>query len=335
MTEMRLREDWLARVDEPALEPERRIVDPHHHLFVENEFFPRYPVEALCRDTATHAVELTVYVQCGERYRSDGPEALRPVGETEWVESVANELASTPGASRIAGIVSDAELRAGSAVREVLEAHRAASPRFRGIRQLACWDADEEIASAEGLTDGALYADPRFREGFAVLEEMGLVFDAYQYHPQTPHLTELARAFPGTTIVLDHVGTPLGIGPYAGRRREIFDEWERGLAELATCPNVVVKLGGMAMPWLGFGFEEQPRPPSSDELVAAHGPYYTRAIELFGAERCMFESNFPVDKLSLSYRVLWNAFKKLVAGASETEKEALFRGTALRVYDLG
>ena len=332
--EVALRDDWLGLVDEAVLEPERRIVDPHHHLFVASEFFPPYPAEALCRDTATHGVEQTVFVQCGEHYRTEGPEALRPVGETEWVESVANELAGRPGVSQIGAIVGDANLCLGGAVRQVLEAHLAASPRFRGIRQLACWDASDEIDSAEGTVDGALYADPRFREGFAVLDEMGLVFDAYHYHHQNPHLTDLARAFPATTIVLDHLGTPLGIGPYAGRREEVFAIWERGMVELAGCPNVVVKLGGLAMPWNGFGFEERAKPPSSDELVALQGRYYQRAIELFGAERCMFESNFPVDKLSLSYTVLWNAFKKMAADASEPEKDALFRATASRVYRL-
>ena len=167
-----------------------------------------------------------------------------------------------------------------------------------------------------------------------VLGEMGLSYDAYHYHFQTPHLRDLARAFPDVTIVLDHLGTPLGVGPYADRREEIFAEWSKGLAELASCENVVVKLGGLAMPWNGFGFEARERPPTSDELVAAQGRYYAHAIECFGVERCLFESNFPVDRLSVSYDVLWNAFKKMVAGASEDEKDALFRGTATRVYRL-
>ena len=172
------------------------------------------------------------------------------------------------------------------------------------------------------------------RAGFAVLGQMGLCFDAYHYHPQTPYLTALARAYPEVQIVLDHLGTPVGIGPYAGHQEEIFGQWLRDLTELATCPNVSMKLGGLAMPWNGFGFETAAKPPGSDDLVKRQARYYHAAIEVFGPARCMFESNFPVDKCSVSYAVLWNAFKKIAAGYSETEKDNLFRGTATRFYGL-
>ncbi len=329
-----VRKEWLAQVTEAILEPDRRIVDPHHHFFVQNPEFPHYELEDLWADTATHRVEQTVFLQCWECHRETGPEALKPVGETEWVDSIAKSARQQPKSAQIGGIVGTAELRLGAELRAVLEAHREASPLFRGIRQIAAWDTSDDVLSFEGLPGANLYGDRDFRAGFAVLVDMGLSFDAYHYHTQTPHLTALARAFPTANIVLDHLGTPLGVGPYAGKQEAIFTQWARDLAELATCPGVVIKLGGLAMPWNGFGFETAAVPPSSDELVAKQARYYHHAIEVFGPDRCMFESNFPVDKCAISYPVLWNAFKKIAARYTETEKDQLFRGTATRFYRL-
>lgn len=329
-----VRQAWLDQVREEIIEPERRIVDPHHHFFVQNPEFPHYELPDLWADTDTHRVEKTVYLQCWEGYRSSGPEDLLVVGETEWVDGIAAEARKQPGKAQIAAIMATAELRLGAHVKAVLDAHRAASRLFVGIRQIAAWDASDTLMSMPGLTDGNLYGQDEFRAGFKVLADLDLVFDAYHYHHQTPHLTALARAFPSVTIVLDHLGTPLGIGPYAGRGAEIRGQWERDLAELARCPNVNIKLGGLAMPWCGYGWETAPRPPSSDEFVAAQGDWYHYAIGCFGAERCMFESNFPVDKCAVSYPVLWNAFKKIAARYSEAERAAMFHGTASRVYRL-
>jgi len=329
-----VRQDWLDQVDEEVIDPGRRIVDPHHHFFVENTDFPHYELADLRADAATHDVLQTVYVQCGEGYRRDGPEALRAVGETAWVDAIAVEARKQPQAVQIGAIIGTAELRLGAAVREVLEAHQAASALFRGIRQMAAWDASDALVSMPGLSDARLYDEADFRAGFAVLDDMGLVFDAYHYHPQTESFIRLARAFPGVSMVLDHLGTPLGVGPYAGRDDAVRAQWKRELAELALCENVTVKLGGLVMPWCGFGFERQTRPPTSDELVARQADYYHYAIEVFGPARCMFESNFPVDKCAVSYRVLWNAFKKIAARYSEAEQDAMFRGTATRVYRL-
>ena len=329
-----VREDWLAQVTEEILEPARRIVDPHHHFFAVNPEFPPYDLDKLWVDTATHHVEQTVYLQCWEGYRAIGPEELKPVGETEWVDGIAARARQQPQAAQIGAIIGTADLRLGARVRDVLDAHCAASTLFRGIRQIAAWDTSDTVQTMDGLADANLYGDRDFRAGFAVMVDMGLSFDAYHYHHQTPSLTALARAFPGAQIVLDHLGTPLGVGPYAGRQEEIFAQWARDLAELATCPNVSLKLGGLAMPWNGFGFENGVRPPSSDELVAKQARYYRYAIEQFGPQRCMFESNFPVDKCAVSYAVLWNAFKKIAAAYSETEKDHLFRGTATRFYRL-
>jgi predicted TIM-barrel fold metal-dependent hydrolase len=329
-----VRQQWLARVREEIVDPTRRIVDPHHHFFVASADFPHYELADLRSDTSTHRVEQTVYLQCWEGYREEGPEHLKPVGETEWVDAIAAEARRQPASVQIGAIVGTAELRRGARVREVLEAHRAASPLFRGIRQIAAWDPSPELFSMPDVVDANLYGHADFRLGFAVLAELGLMFDAYHYHTQTPQLTALAHAFPEVPIVLDHLGTPLGVGPYAARRAEVVAEWRRDLVELARCGNVVMKLGGLAMPWCGFGFELGERPPDSDEVVARQADYYHYAIDLFGPQRCMFESNFPVDKCGLSYEVLWNAFKKMAARYAEDERDALFRGTATRIYGL-
>lgn len=333
-----LREEWLALTREEILEPDREIVDPHFHFFVENPLFPTYALADLQRDARGHNVAGAVFMECEEGYRKSGPEHLRPVGESEWVRALAQEAdrdAEKQGSVRIVGMVGDAQLYNGAKrARETLEAHLEASPLFRGVRDMGIWDPHDEIDSVEFATGPDFYGEPAFREAFAEAAKLGLTFDAHQYHSQLPSVVSLARAFPDTTIIVDHLGSPLGAGPYAGRQDEIFPEWQKAVSLVAECPNAVMKLGGLAMPWNGFGWESRSRPPSSDEFVATYARYYEHAIEAFGPERCMFESNFPVDKLSLSYDVLWNAFKKLAAGYSEEEKDALFRGTATRVYRL-
>ncbi len=331
---LEVREEWLAQVAEEVLEPDRRIVDPHHHFFEAGEGFPFYDLSSLWADTQAHRIEQTVYLQCWEGYRTTGPEEMMVVGETEWVDRIATQAAKCPQAAQIGAIVGTAELRLGAKVRPILQAHCKASELFRGIRLIATWDACEDINSMRGLHDANLYSDPAFREGFAVLADMGLSFDAYHYHHQNQQLTALARAFPSVRIVNNHLGTPLGVGPYAGRKEEVFEQWARDIAEQATCPNVFMKLGGLVMPWNGFGFHTAPLPPTSDQLMAKQSRYYHHAIEHFGPERCMFQSNFPVDKCALSYTVLWNAFKKMAAGYSEAEKDSMFRGTATQFYQL-
>ena len=269
-------------------------------------------------------------------YRADGDPAYASLGETEFVNGVA-AMSASGGYGRLracAGIVGHADLqRLGGAVEPVLEAHvRAGGGRFRGIRNSSVWDADTSIVTVPTPPPRGLLGDARFREGFARLAKFGLSFDAWLYHPQIGELAALARAFPDTTIVLDHVGAPLGIGAYKGRRAEVFEAWRDSIRDIARCPNVNVKLGGLGMKVMGFGFEEKPRPPASEELAQAWRPYLETCIEAFGIDRAMFESNFPVDKQSCSYAVLWNAFKRFAAGYSEAEKHALFAGTACRVY---
>ncbi|MBJ20940.1 MAG: amidohydrolase family protein [bacterium] len=330
-----LREAWLARTKEDILEPERAIVDPHFHFFVENEIFPHYQLADLQRDATGHNVQQVVFMECEEGYRKDGPEHLRPIGESAWVLDLAKEAEQAPpGSFRISGMIGDGQLYNGALAAETLDAHLEASPIFRGVRDMGLWDASPEVDNADPPTNMNFYRESSFRAGFAELAKRGLVFDAHQYHSQLPSVAELARAFDETPIIVNHLGSPLGAGPYAGRHDEIFPEWQKNVSEVASCPNTFMKLGGLAMPWCGFGLEARENPPSSDEFVATYARYYDHALQVFGPDRCMFESNFPVDKLSLSYDVLWNGFKKIAAAYSEDEKEALFRGTATRVYRL-
>jgi predicted TIM-barrel fold metal-dependent hydrolase len=331
-----VRKDWLNKVQEETIEPNRRIVDPHHHFFVKSEVYPYYDLNELRADAGTHGVEQTVYLQCWEGHRETGPEHLKPVGETEWVDSIAKEAAKNPKATQIGAIMGTGELRGSEAqVHEFLDAHMAASTLFRGIRQIAAFDdTGSDLLSMEGVHNGRLYDDAAFRRGFKILSDKGLAFDGYHYYHQTACFTDLARAFPGTTMVIDHLGTPLGVGAYKGRQAEIFAQWKKDLTELAKCANVNMKLGGLAMPWCGMGFEADAAPPSSDAFVARQNDYYQFAIQTFGPERCMFESNFPVDRWGADYPTLWNAFKRIAAGASDAEKADLFAGTANRFYRL-
>jgi L-fuconolactonase len=327
--------EWLESGEEEALEPELRICDPHHHLWDHPE--SRYLLDELLADTRAHRIEKTVFVECGSMYRADGPDAMKPVGETEFVQGVAAQSASGGyGAMRAnAGIVSHADLLLGAGVDEVLEAHVAASPnRFRGVRHSAAWHASDQIRRSHSDPPPHMLMEPKFREGFACLAPRGLSFDAWLFHTQIDELLDLSRAFESTTIILDHVGGPLGIGPYEGKRDEVFGAWQQSIREIARCPNVFVKLGGLKMPICGFGWHKGPRPPSSAELAEMLAPYYLHCIEHLGPDRCMFESNFPVDKASCSYTVLWNCFKRLTRDFAESERAALFHDTAVRVYRL-
>ncbi|MBQ62586.1 MAG: amidohydrolase [Gammaproteobacteria bacterium] len=326
--------EWLDQVSEVALEPARPICDPHHHLWDHPE--SRYLLDEIMQDTDSgHNIVSTVFVECDSMYRQEGSVALAPVGETEFVQGIAAMSASGQyGDTRVAaGIVGFADLSLGSDVRSVLEAHQiAGANRFSGIRHATGWHLSEEIRNSHTNPPESLMLDGKFREGFSVLDDMGLTFDSWFYHHQLAEFIDLAKAFPGVTIVLDHFGGPLGIGPYDVD--ETFPVWKDQIAELKDCSNVHFKLGGINMKINGFGWHRKDCPPTSDELVDRTGRYYDFCIESFGADRCMFESNFPVDRESCSYGVLWNAFKKIAAKRSEGEKAALFHDTAVRVYGI-
>ena len=330
------RQDWLALHSESIIDPARPIVDPHHHLW--DRGGQRYLIEEMAADIASgHNVIATVYVDCRSMYRAKGPEAFRPVGEVEFANGVAAMSASGGyGEAQIcAGIVSHVNLLLGEAAKAVLEAEIAAGGgRFRGIRHSSAWDADPKIAGMYATRPKGLLLESSFRKGFACLAPLGLSFDAWLFHPQIGELADLARAFPDTKIVLDHCGGPVGLGRFAGRREETFAAWKASIQDIAACPNVVVKLGGLAMRLLGYDFHERPTPPSSEQLAAAWRPYIETCIEAFGAKRAMFESNFPPDKGQCSYQVIFNAFKRIAASCSEDEKTALFSQTAADFYRL-
>tara|TARA_E500000331_G_scaffold230992_1_gene221277 strand:+ start:92 stop:1096 length:1005 start_codon:yes stop_codon:yes gene_type:complete len=328
---------WLAQVSEEILDPDLAICDPHHHLWWRPE--NKYLLDDLLKDTGSgHRVVSTVFVECSSMYRDGESVACAPVGETEFVQGVAAMSASGGfGETRVAkGIVSFADLTLGLGVREVLEAHQQAGVgRFRGIRHAAGWHESSAIRNSHANPVQGLMMRNDFREGMSVLDDMGLSFDAWFYHHQFAEFADLARAFPNVTMILDHFGGPLGIGPYANNRDHVFEDWKQSIGALVDCKNVYFKLGGINMKLNGFEWHKRDKPPSSDELVDATAPYYDHCIDLFGVDRCMFESNFPVDKESCSYAVLWNAFKKMTAGRSAPERQALFHDNAHRAYRLG
>ena len=324
---------WLAQVREDAIEPELPIIDPHHHV---GEYIARYSLDDLIADLSTgHHIVATVYVQWGYAYRQSGPEELKPVGETEFVVGVAEEAERRGSKTKIcAGIVGTADLALGDKVADVLRAHlEIAGSRFKGIRHVTARHEGFKFGRMAEPPAGQMY-DADFRKGFAQLGKLGLTFDAWLYHTQIAELADLARTYPDMGIVLDHVGGPLGVGPYRGKRDLVFREWEAAMKDLARRPNVHVKLVGLGMAVVGFDFHKEPKPPSSETLAAAGRPFIETAIELFGAERCMFESNFPIDKAMFGYAVVWNAFKRLASGSSATEKRALFHDNAARFYRL-
>jgi predicted TIM-barrel fold metal-dependent hydrolase len=330
-------EAWLAtRPPEPILEPELPIIDTHHHLWERPDH--RYLLHEFLDDVRTgHNIVATVFMECHAMYRAKGPEEMRPVGETEFVAGIAAMSDSGQyGPTRVAAaIVGFADLTLGDRVEPVLEALiRASGGRFRGVRHAAAWDASPVIGNSRTATAPHLFMQTGFRRGLARLASLGLSLDAWVFHPQLADVVDLARAHPEATIIMGHLGGPLGYGPYAGKRDEVFASWKAGVTALAKCENVVMKLGGVMMRLAAFDYRTAPAPPTSAELAALWRPYIETCIELFGPARCMFESNFPVDKMGIGWAPLWNALKRVAASASADEKRAMFSGTARRVYRL-
>jgi L-fuconolactonase len=323
-------QDWLDRHIEPILDPDLPIIDPHHHLWMRDGNV--YLLPELLNDIASgHNVVATVFEECHTMYRASGPVAEQSLGETEFVTGIGSMIASGGfGTAKVcARMVGNVDLMLGDHVKSLLERHMIASGgRFAGIRQSTAWDAGihKVVPAPEMLLD------TKFRTGFAALSALGLVFDAWVYHPQLNEVADLAAAFPGTQIVLNHVGSPILGGPYAADRGKVFNDWKAGMAPLAVHPNVTVKLGALPIRLPGLGAAAKQNPPSSEEVATAWRPWLETTIELFGAGRCMFESNFPVQKRWCSYQVVWNAFKHIAANASAAEKAALFAGTAARIY---
>jgi L-fuconolactonase len=344
------------QVAESIIDPSLPIVDPHHHLWLVPQAMAtaarasnspyrlvmsdksRYLLEDCLADINTgHNIRATVCVEARAMYRAHGPEAMQSLGEIEFLTGAAAMAGSGLfGDVKVgAGIVGNVDLRLGDAVEDVLQAHiRAGGGRYRGIRQPVAYHPAPAFHAYGAQPIPHILLDEQFRTGFKWLRRLGLSFDVWPLETQLPEVIGLAQAFPDTQIVLDHLGTPLGVFEYQHKRAERFSGWQEDIRALARCPNVSVKLGGLGMPVLGFdSFTAQPR-ATSEQLAAEWSPYVQACIEAFGVDRCMFESNFPPDFSTCSYAVLWNAFKRLTAGASSAEKAALFAGTAVRLYKL-
>lgn len=342
---------WVEPTIEATLDPAQPIIDPHHHLWDRRprpelregqRTHLRYLADDLIEDIrgGGHNVIDTVFVECMSMYREDESDPARSVGETEFVQGVAAMTASGlygDGVRACGAIVGFVDLTRHSAAGAVLEAHMAAGANFRGIRHAHGWHASPDIRNSHHPTRDieGLLRQADFREGFAELDRLGLTFDCWGYHTQLSEVADLARAFPGVTIILNHCGGPMALGPFAGQSETVvWDAWLAGVTEVATCPNVVVKVGGCGMPTYGFGFEDGAAAPASETLANAWQPYFERLIDLFGPSRCMFESNFPVDKVSCGYTNLWNAFKRVAdnLGLAGADRNDVFYGTAARAY---
>ena len=333
---------WLDQISEEIIDHDIEIVDPHHHLWPgpsrtdEVSAENRYLLEDLWKDTESgHKVSKTVFVECGQGYFESGSDAMKPVGETKFVCEVSEEAKADKSKAQIKGIVGHADMMLGSSAREVLEAHlEEGKGRFKGIRHGASWDESEEIRNSHSNPIRHIYLNDTFQKGIEQLDALNLTLDAWNYHKQIKELTDLAKCFPNLKIVQNHFGGPLGIGPYKSKREEVFSEWKDSISELSERENVYIKIGGLAMPINGWGWHKRELPATSEELVENHEKYYLHSIKSFGVKRCMFESNFPVDKRSISYAVLWNGFKKVVRDFSTEEKEYLFFKTAADFYSL-
>lgn len=323
--------EWLNKTQEIALEPALEICDAHHHLWD----YPgsRYLVDEYLQDTGGgHNITKSVFVECHTSYRTSGPVEMRPVGETEFIASVTGKANLSGNRTKVAaGIVGFADLKLGDEVAPVLEALiDAGKGRFRGIRNITCWDRNPKIKRWTDIPD--LLMQPVFRLGYSHLRKYNLTYDTWLYHTQLPQLTDLAQSFPETTIILNHLGGPLGIESYATQKDDVYRQWQKSIKDLAQCPNVVVKIGGLAIEMLGHDWTVNPVPPASHQLAQDFAPWYLYCIEAFGPQRCMLESNYPVDKLGYSYTVMWNAMKIMTKSFSQSERADLFYNTAIKTY---
>jgi predicted TIM-barrel fold metal-dependent hydrolase len=341
---MGARSEWWGLRREAIIEPEWEVVDAHLHLWDERDFpdpqdagtplkTSRYLADEYLRDAGSgHKVAQCVYIDCGSNYHTEGPVHLRPVGETEYAVDVARRMAARGAGTRIGAVVAFADLRDPD-LDTVLDAHeRQGSGLFRGIRHSGARLDDPSARLLAGAAPPGLYADPDFIRGVIRLGERGLTFDAFQFHFQADQFIALAEAAPGTTMIVNHLGTPIGYRPGATDEDPVFIEWAKGIARMAELPNAVMKLGGIASIVTGYDAHRRDRPPSSRDFVFERGAYFHHAIRCFGADRCMFETNFPVDSVAIGYAVLWNAYKTIAMDYDASAREALLAGTARRVY---
>ena len=334
-------QDWLAQVSEAIIDPEQRIIDPHHHLWPgtsvgSEKSSNQYLLEELWADTGSgHNITNTVFIDCGQCYWDLADTALNPVGETEFVKKIADASKANPDQATISGIVGHVDMLLGFESERVLEKHlEVGQELFKGIRHAGGWDPHPNIRNSHHDACEGLYLLPDFLDGLQTLAKLGYVFEAWQYHHQINQVAKMAETLPDLKIVLNHFSGPIGIGPYANKKDEIFEIWKKDITQLAKHTNVYAKLGGLAMPINGYEFHKQKLPPTSDQIVNSQRRYYDYLISCFGPERCMFESNFPVDKQSVSYNIIWNAFKKMSSGHTNSDKDLMFFNTAESFYKL-
>jgi L-fuconolactonase len=310
--------------DESAIDPKQLIIDAHHHLYERPGL--RYLADSYCADIADcPGFRASVYVQAHSAYRVEGPEELRPVGETEFARGVESN------GRLCAGIVGFADLTLGDRLRPVLEAHiEAGAGRFRGIRHILCWDQDDALLNKAYPTTEDMIDRPEFKAGYAHLSRFDLTFDSWALFPQLSRVASLAKAFPNTPLIVNHCGGVVRINDYA-KRGDVFEVWRDGITALSQLPNVSIKLSGLGMALSGFDFEAS---PTSAVLARAWQPWVMHCLESFGSNRCMWGSNFPVDRRNYTFNAGLNAFKRLLATASPDEKDDVFWRTAARTYRL-
>ena len=329
--------EWITQVKEEIIDPQLPIIDPHHHLWNgDNQLAGSFPylIENLNEDTFSgHNIVGTIFMECAQGYYLNGEEKYKPVGETEFVINLIKDSKKLPESTNIMGIIGYANLMLGTDVKDVLDEHLSKGEGlFKGIRHAAGWDKNNEIHNSHSNPIENIYYDKNFIKGAEELINLNLTFDAWHYHHQITDLSIFAERYPELIIIHDHFGGPLGVGPYEGKREEIFKKWKDDISLLSESKNVYAKLGGLAMPVNGWNFHKQDKPASSDQIVDLHQQYYLHTINCFGADRCMFESNFPVDRRSVTYHILWNAFKKMVSDYSDEDKNKLFFKNAKDVY---
>lgn len=329
-----IRQDWLSLHTEEIIAPTRQIIDAHHHLW--DRPGSRYLFDEFNADLQSgHRIVASLYVQCRSMYRHDGVTEFKSIGEVEFANGIAAQFASDLyGPVRgCAGIIGYADLRLSDRLEPVLHRlHEAGGGRLKGIRNTTAWHPHSEIVSNPNPPPPGILLEPEFLKGVQELARHNLVLDVWAYHFQLSELYDMARACTQTLIVIDHIGGPIGIGPYQGESKLVFHDWSHSIQRLATLPNLRIKVGGFGLKTMGYRFHEQSTPPSSDQLSRAWMPYFDVLLSTFGADRCMFESNFPVDKGMFSYSVLWNTYKKLASTLSEDEQHALFYQTACDTY---
>ena len=335
-----VRQEWLNQLIEDPILPNIPIIDPHHHLW--DVGFGRYYIEELLEDinSSGHNILSTVYIMSSSNtkiYSKDGLEEFKPLTEIEFATSEGKRADLIPN-NRVkvnASIVGSVDLTYGNKLKPVLEkAVNISEGRLKGIRMLLASHTDPRISSGAVKSDLGLMLHPNFIDGAKCIQDANLSLDFWIYHTQLNEMEKIARALPDLTIILNHIGGPIHLGEYEGKQAATHREWRSAMMRLSRIPNINVKLGGLGMAVNGAKFHNSKFPPNSVQLSDVWKPWIYETIDMFGFDRCMFESNFPVDKGSCSYGALWNAFKILAKDMSDDEINKLFSKNAAKIYKI-